>query len=134
MPRLTRVLETSLYAADLERSARFYEEVLGLEPLSSVPGRHAFFRLPGAMFLLFQPESTAESTEVPPHGASGPGHVAFAVQPEEVDAWRERLRSFGVEVEREVTWPRGGFSLYFRDPAGNSVELATPEIWPLSGD
>src|SRR5690606_10673384 len=119
---------------DLERTARFYEEVLGLEPLSSVPGRHAFFRLPGAMFLLFQPESTAPSAGGPPPGARGPGRVALAVDPEEVDGGRGRLRSLGIRVEREGTGPRGGLALYFRDPAGNGVELATPDIWPLSSE
>ena len=34
-----------------------------------------------------------------------------------------------VAIEREVDWPGGGFSLYFRDPAGNSLELATPRLW-----
>lgn len=131
MLRLSRILETCLYATDLARSARFYEEVLGLEPLSSVEGRHAFFRLPGAMFLLFQPERTAESEEVPPHGSSGPGHVAFSVEAGELDAWRHRLSDHGIAVEKEVRWPRGGVSIYLRDPAGNSIELATPDIWPL---
>jgi hypothetical protein len=36
-----------------------------------------------------------------------------------------------VAIEHEATWPRGGRSFYFRDPAGNSLELATPRIWGL---
>ena len=36
-----------------------------------------------------------------------------------------------VSIEAEVEWPNGGFSIYLRDPAGNSVELATPSIWGL---
>jgi hypothetical protein len=28
-----------------------------------------------------------------------------------------------------VTWPNGALSIYFRDPAGNSIELVTPNIW-----
>lgn len=131
MPKLDRILETCLYATDLAAAATFYEAVLGLQPLSRVEGRHAFFRLGRAMLLIFQPDRTAESTEVPPHGAPGPGHIAFAVAEADLPAWRDRLGSHGVPIEREVRWPRGGLSLYFRDPAGNSVELATPEIWPL---
>jgi catechol 2,3-dioxygenase-like lactoylglutathione lyase family enzyme len=57
--------------------------------------------------------------------------VAFAVAEAELPAWRERLGAAGVEVEAEIEWPRGGRSLYVRDPAGNSVELATPRIWGL---
>jgi catechol 2,3-dioxygenase-like lactoylglutathione lyase family enzyme len=34
-----------------------------------------------------------------------------------------------VEIEREITWPLGGRSVYFRDPAGNSVEFVEGEIW-----
>ncbi len=37
----------------------------------------------------------------------------------------------GVEIEKEVEWPKGGTSLYFRDPAGSSVELVTRGLWGL---
>lgn len=129
MPRLSRILETCLYATDLAASADFYADVLGLPLVSRVQGRHAFFRAGEAMFLLFRPEATESSTEVPPHGARGSGHVAFAVQAGELPRWRRHFHEHGIPIEREVEWPRGGKSLYVRDPAGNSVELATPEIW-----
>jgi catechol 2,3-dioxygenase-like lactoylglutathione lyase family enzyme len=128
---IDRVLETCLYAEDVERTGRFYEEVLGLHVLARGAGRHVFFRVGRGMLLLFQPERTAESSEVPAHGATGPGHVAFAVARDELESWRARLRSAGIEIEREIAWPRGGHSIYLRDPAGNSVELATADIWPL---
>jgi hypothetical protein len=34
-----------------------------------------------------------------------------------------------IAIEKEVEWPRRGVSLYFRDPAGNLVELVTPGFW-----
>ena len=68
---------------------------------------------------------------MPAHGAVGPGHAAFAVDEAELPAWRARLRAHGVAVEAEIAWPRGGRSLYVRDPAGNSIELAPPRIWGL---
>ena len=40
----------------------------------------------------------------------------------------------GVPIEAEIAWPQGGHSLYVRDPASNSVELATPSIWPQLTD
>ena len=129
VPTLDRVLETCLYAEDLAPAAAFYEEVLGLAPVSRVEGRHAFFRVGAAMLLLFQPETTTRSSEVPPHGAFGAGHVAFAVPEADLTAWRARFAAGGVALEKEVEWPGGGRSLYVRDPAGNSVELATPGIW-----
>lgn len=132
--RVRDILETCLYAGELERCADFYRTVLGLEQTGAVPGRHVFFRCGQRMFLLFDPAQTeAAGGEVPPHGARGPGHVAFAVSAEELPRWRERLRELGVPVEREVRWPRGGESLYLRDPAGNSVELAVPAIWGIEG-
>ena len=44
---------------------------------------------------------------------------------------RERLQQEGVAIESEVTWPGGGRSIYFRDPAGNSLEFAMAGIWGL---
>ena len=44
-------------------------------------------------------------------------------------AWRKQLREAGIPIEREVDWDEGGRSLYFRDPAGNIVELAPLTIW-----
>jgi catechol 2,3-dioxygenase-like lactoylglutathione lyase family enzyme len=133
-PGLIRgVVETCLYAEDLPETARFYEQVLGLEVLSRAEGRHVFFRSGGGVFLLFDPRRTAvRGGDVPPHGASGPGHVAFAVPASELSAWRPYLEANGVEIEGEVSWPRGGSSIYIRDPAGNSVELTSPTIWGIS--
>jgi catechol 2,3-dioxygenase-like lactoylglutathione lyase family enzyme len=128
--RVSRVLETCLYAADLRAAAAFYRDILGLEPISSVPGRHAFFRCGDGVLLLFDPARTAiPGGDVPPHGAHGPGHVAFAVPPDELPAWPARLAAHAVTLEADVAWPGGGRSLYLRDPAGNSVELTTPRIW-----
>ena len=127
------VLETCLYAEDLTAAADFYEQVIGLQVLAREADRHVFFRCGNAMFLLFDPRKTrATQGEVPAHGASGAGHVAFAVDPRSLAAWQDRLVSAGVAIESEVTWPAGGKSLYVRDPAGNSVELTSPGIWGIS--
>jgi catechol 2,3-dioxygenase-like lactoylglutathione lyase family enzyme len=82
------------------------------------------------MLLLFNPEQTARAMgDVPTHGCHGPGHIAFAILPDQIPAWRSHLREQGVVIEAEIIWPSGGQSLYFRDPAGNSLELATPQVW-----
>jgi catechol 2,3-dioxygenase-like lactoylglutathione lyase family enzyme len=126
------ILETCLYADDLEAAERFYTNVLGLKRITAVPGRHVFFRCGGRVFLVFNPAKTAEGGgPVPGHGATGAGHACFAASDEELPAWRVHLRAQGVEVEQEVEWPGGGRSIYFRDPAGNSVELGTPRIWGI---
>ncbi|MEJ2147783.1 MAG: VOC family protein, partial [Acidobacteriota bacterium] len=53
-----QVLETCLYARDLEAAEQFYAGVLGLQPFSRNPGRHVFFRCGDAVFLVFNPEVT----------------------------------------------------------------------------
>ncbi|MCI0436885.1 MAG: VOC family protein [Gemmatimonadetes bacterium] len=129
---IRRVLETCVYAADLDAAERFYAGVLGLELFARAPGRHVFFRCGPAMFLVFDAARTASpEAGVPSHGASGPGHVCFAVADAAIDAWRSQLEAAGIAIEFETSWPRGGRSLYVRDPAGNSVEIASPRIWGL---
>jgi catechol 2,3-dioxygenase-like lactoylglutathione lyase family enzyme len=130
--RVGELLEASLYARDLDAAERFYTSVLGMERIARVEGRHVFFRCGGRVFLVFNPEKTTEGGGgIPAHGAEGAGHVCFAVRDAEIDGWRAALRERGVEIEAEVTWPGGGRSLYFRDPAGNSVEIGTPKIWGI---
>lgn len=132
--RVDRVLETCLYAENLAETAAFYADVLGMPVLARREPRHVFFRCGDSVLLLFNPGETARvAGDVPAHGASGSGHVAFAMAPGEVEAWRSHLRAHGVAVEAEVAWPADGLSLYVRDPAGNSVELTTPATWRLPG-
>ena len=131
-----RALETALYAADLDAAEAFYGELLGLPKAIRAGGRHVFFRLDGAMLLIFNPAETGHppaegALPVPPHGARGAGHVAFAATAAELDALRPRLEAAGVAIEADFTWPNGARSLYVRDPAGNSVEFAEPRLWGL---
>ncbi len=133
------ILETCLYVDDLAAAARFYGQVLGLQSIATDPERHVFFRCGSAVLLLFRPEQTARpgaevgGAPIPTHGAHGPGHAALRVAPDSRDRWRAHLADQGVELESEVDWPGGGWSLYFRDPAGNSLELATGALWGVDG-
>ncbi|MGI8978298.1 MAG: VOC family protein [Pirellulaceae bacterium] len=128
MPPLD-ILETCLYVNDLAAAERFYSQVLRLTVHSRQEERHVFLRCGRGMLLLFKPDQSVLPGDVPSHGAYGPGHVAFAANEAELPAWRKHLEGHGVSVERVVAWPGGGQSLYFRDPAGNSLELAAPTIW-----
>lgn len=124
-----RIFETVLYADDLESIEQFYAGVLGLEVLNRSETVVAF-RCENSVLLIFDPEqSAAPGRDVPSHGSLGPGHIAFAARDEVLDDWRIRLADEGVDIEMEVEWGSGGISLYFRDPAGNSVELAPPSLW-----
>jgi catechol 2,3-dioxygenase-like lactoylglutathione lyase family enzyme len=131
------VLETVLYARDLAAAEDFYGRVLGLSAVTSVAGRHVFYRCGNQMLLIFNPDATrqgpaADALPVPPHGMDGQGHVCFRASAEEISAWRAKLEGFGIEIEADFEWPRGGRSIYFRDPAGNCIEFAEPRIWGLS--
>ena len=134
--RVQGVLETSLYVDDLEAAEEFYGRVLMLELHSVQEQRHAFFRCGTGMLLLFNPLASAVSgsdePQAPTHGAEGPGHVAFAVEASSLDEWRQHLAACGVPIEQELTWPGGQVSIYFRDPAGNSLELASASLWTNS--
>lgn len=133
----TGILETVLYASDLDAAEVFYGEVLGLERITRDSNRHVFFRCGDQVLLIFNPEETrkppssAKSLPVPPHGADGPGHVCFRASADEFTSWRQRLEAAGVGIESDFEWPGGGRSIYFRDPAGNSLEFAEPRIWGL---
>ena len=133
MDEIRAIVETAIYVDDLDAAEAFYRDVLGLGVIGREAGRHVFFRVGDGVLLAFDPEATLKGGLLPPHGASGPGHFALGVRAENLDEWRRRLEGHGVAVENEVTWPRGGRSLYFRDPAGNSVELVTPGLWGLPG-
>jgi catechol 2,3-dioxygenase-like lactoylglutathione lyase family enzyme len=125
------ILETVIYADDLEAAEEFYTSILGLTFVARDEGKFVFLRCGSRMFLIFNPEATATQTHLPPHGAHGQQHVAFAVTSLDLNQWQGHLESKGVMIEREVHWENGSRSLYFRDPANNSVELASPLIWNL---
>lgn len=133
--RPEKVLETVLYAADLDAAERFYSDVLGLPLYSKSAGRQIFYKLADQMLLIFNPQVTTTSPApgarlpVPPHGAFGHGHICFKANAEDIEGWRQRLGTHGVAIEADFEWPGGGRSIYFRDPAGNCLEFAEPRIW-----
>lgn len=127
--KIAGVLETCLYAPDLEAAKAFYQGVLGLSLFAEQPGRHLFFWAGSGVFLLFNPEATQQETVLPPHGARGSGHVCFRVAAGELQSCAEKLQAHGYPV----TWAewKAGQSLYVRDPAGNLLEFAPAAIWGL---
>jgi len=129
MPALNGVLETALYVDDLDRSARFYEAVFGFEPIVSIDRLIAMSILGKQVLLLFKKGASLDMET--PHDGTGQLHLAFAVAAEELDAWRDHLREQGVAIEAEQVWERGGRSLYFRDPDGHLLEVASPGVWSI---
>lgn len=133
-PQAEGVLEAAVYAPDLDAAEAFYGGVLGLERIQRVGERHVFFRAGPSVVLVFNPAETVKPPSnpdmpVPPHGATGPGHVCLMARAPALDRWAERFRRTGVEIEADFRWPNGARSVYVRDPAGNSVEFAEPHLW-----
>jgi catechol 2,3-dioxygenase-like lactoylglutathione lyase family enzyme len=133
-PRVHRILETALYCEDLARTAAFYQTLLNATPMLSGDRLVALDAGGQTVLLLFQRGNSGplESAGglVPGHHGEGPVHLAFAIDAAEVGAWETRLAELGIAIESRVEWPRGGVSLYCRDPDERSVELATPGLWP----
>jgi catechol 2,3-dioxygenase-like lactoylglutathione lyase family enzyme len=136
MATVNGVLETSLYVANLERSRTFYQTVFDLEVLAAddrfcalgVAGRQVLllFRKGGSLTPSIVPGGT-----IPPHDGAGHLHMAFAITASELAAWEARLGEMRIPIESRVAWPRGGHSLYLRDPDQHVIELATPGIWSI---
>jgi catechol-2,3-dioxygenase len=134
VPAVRRLLETALYCDNLDDLSLFYERLLGAPAMLRTERLVALDAGEGTVLLLFQRgRSTPLQTDeglVPGHDGSGPVHLAFAIDEEDVPAWVSRLAECHIAIESRVHWNGGGQSIYFRDPEGRSVELATPGVWP----
>ena len=130
--QIQAIIETAIYVDDLDATERFYRDSFGLRVIATEAGRHVFFQVgANSVLLTFIGDATLKGDHLPSHGAKGPGHFALGIEADALDTWREHLRANGIVIEKEMQWPLGGKSLYFRDPAGNSAELVTPGVWGL---
>ncbi|WP_136658467.1 VOC family protein [Nitratireductor sp. XY-223] len=128
------VLETALYADDLDAAERFYGGLLGLEKVTRMGDRHVFFRCGQGMVLIFNPDESVKpphnpAMPVPVHGTRGEGHICFGATADELRSIEKALLDADIAIEADFEWPGGGRSIYIRDPAGNSIEFAEPRIW-----
>ena len=121
--RATGINHVSIAAKDLDESTRFYEEVLGLE------------RIPAPDFA--QPVRWLRVGEMQLHLLLDPGapprRQHFGLTIDDFDAAYQAVKShaddtFGWDL---VELPSGQVQLYFRDPAGNLIELNWHDVETL---
>ena len=134
-PPIRGVLETVIYSDDLHRAHRFYGDVLGLKRVLDSPRMMTYELGSAQVLLVFRRGMTRKDSEtsggvVPGHHSDGPAHFAFAIDADVFFAWKSWLQGRDISIRSEVSWPEGGKSLYFDDPDGNVVEMATPGLWP----
>jgi len=124
---------TALISSDVERTVRFYQDVLGF-PLTELienrdyPGSsHFFFDIGNGNLLAF---FDFPGLEVAPYAEvlGGLHHMAISVEPERWSALVERLTEAGVEHE-----VHSGVSVYFRDPDGARIELIADPLGEMYG-
>lgn len=134
--KINGIVETALDVEDVARSAEFYQRLFGLRRLAG-DDRFCAFAVPGnAVLLLFKKGGTPQPVPtpggmIPPHDGSGRMHFAFKISAESLQACERELRDLNIAIESRVDWPRGGASLYFRDPDEHLVELITPGCWEV---
>lgn len=130
MPKIDAILETTLYVDSLGRSEAFYRDTLGFRVVESTD-RLVAMQVAERQILLLCLKTVSSDDPIAQHHGDGRFHLALAISPDAYDDWKETLASSEVTIEHEHTWTLGGRSLYFRDPDGHLVELATPGVWTI---
>jgi catechol 2,3-dioxygenase-like lactoylglutathione lyase family enzyme len=134
--KINGVVETAIHVEDVARSEGFYQRLFGFRKLVG-DDRFCSFAVPGdAVFLIFKKGGTLEPVPtpgglIPPHDGSGHMHFAFKISADSLAECERELAANGIAIESRVNWPRGGVSLYFRDPDEHLVELITPGCWEV---
>jgi lactoylglutathione lyase len=124
--RATALNHVSISARDLEESARFYEEVFGLErlPTPTFGNPVVWFRLGDGQLHLFQRGED-----------EAPQYHHFGVEVDDFEAFYLRLTELGIRDSASLgeirELPSGEVQMYLRDPGGNLVEIDWPDARTL---
>jgi YD repeat-containing protein len=125
--RATRINHVSVHATDLEASARFYEEVFGMERIPAPKFRHPviWLRLGEQQLHLFQRDAEA------------PAYHHLGLDVDDFEAVYRKARELGAFdpgswYSHIYEHPAGWVQMYIRDPAGNLVEIDWPDVTTLN--
>ena len=123
----------ALISSDVERTVRFYQEVLGF-PLTEIfenrdykGSNHFFFDIGNDNLLAF---FDLPGLDLGPYAEvlGGLHHLAISVEPEKWEQLKENLTAAGMEYQSE-----SGTSIYFRDPDGARLELIADPLGEMYG-
>ena len=113
---------TVIFARNMKKMRRFYEEVMGFRVHSSLGEAWIAYQV-GSCFLALTERGVMFDDAPPPQGALSL-QLAFRVAPGEVDACAKALGAAGVAIESgPADQPWGHRTLFFRDPDGNVLEI-----------
>ena len=116
----------ALICSDVERTIRFYQDVLGFPLIELLENRdykgsnHFFHDIGNGNLLAFF-DFPGLGLEPAVEALGGVQHIAISVTPEQFEALKGRLDEHGIEYlgpDRGIT-----NSVYFRDPDGIQIEL-----------
>jgi glyoxylase I family protein len=122
----------AIQVLDVERTATFYSEVLGLTELARHRRpdgslRSVWVGLPDSGFIALEHVEARERRDPRPHEAPGILLVALRIRREDRGAALAELARRGVSIEHQTRW-----TIYFRDPEGNRIALSHHPLDPLS--
>jgi catechol 2,3-dioxygenase-like lactoylglutathione lyase family enzyme len=117
-PPVQRLEHWTLVSSDIERTKRFYTEVLG----ATMPERSGPVCVDFAGTLI---DFFPAGGERQPSPGSGGQHHAYIIRLEDYDPWVEHLRAHEVPA-RLTTHGLGRMSIYVDDPDGYHLELTVP--------
>jgi catechol 2,3-dioxygenase-like lactoylglutathione lyase family enzyme len=124
-----KLVHFTIPVKDLERSEKFYTELLGFKKVRSNPTM-VFLRTGEDHFVLTHSKKPVD----PNPEDESEIHTAFLVDPDQYDAAIKFLKSKGVRFVREEERHTGTFqgrSAYFHDPDRNVIEIIDLQNDPM---
>ena len=116
-----------LHVNDMERSKRFYCDLLGMVPYRERDG-HCFLRCGKNQIALFEARGGHQAT-----GYTEFDHIALKVESGQEDEIKALLKEQGVELlprGEGLGWdPTPDVGIYVRDPDGHRIQLLPPDDW-----